>query len=428
MANPGNLPVADGEVGKFAVDTFGAQITVSSMIVALKRFSLPLLVFVFGAFTLAPAYAQSLTFVLPSATDPAITQFNNFHLVAVNTNIVPRQQLFVFLPGTGGTPSGYTNMIKTAANLGFDAVGLMYVNPVTLNSLCGDSTNPDCYEEARLAIINGGTNDEVNISGTDSITNRLTKLILYLAANSPDQNWLQYLDATSNIDWPKIVIAGHSQGAGHAGLIAKVYPVSRSLMFSDTDWWTPEGKLPGQPAEWISSAGITPTDSYFGFVHTNDPLILYSEEVPTWDDYGLANFGGVIIVENSGFPYAGTHTLITGITPDNFTSSEAYHGATATDFYTPLNTNGVPVYQGVWQYMMAGPPEIPELQLKSTTSNTLELAFGTVTNCSYQLQSAGNLQGTWTNEGVMLRGTGTTNFLRLNTPATCLFFRIVVDY
>jgi hypothetical protein len=48
----------------------------------------------------------------------------------------------------------------------------------------------------------------------------------------------------------------------------------------------------GMPADWISDPGITPPSAYFGFVHTNDPLILCAEEIPAWRDYGLAPFGG----------------------------------------------------------------------------------------------------------------------------------------
>jgi pimeloyl-ACP methyl ester carboxylesterase len=372
--------------------------------------------------------AQTLRYILPSQTDPDITQFDNFHIAALNTNIASRHQLMVFLPGTGGTPSGYTNVIKAAANFGFHSIGLTYDNPTTLNSLCGDSTDADCYAETRLAIINGGTNDQVSISQADSVTNRLTKLLIYLVANYPAQNWAQYLNATSNINWPQIVIAGHSQGAGHAGIIAKNYPVSRSVMFSDTDWWTPGGKLPGMPADWISAPGITPTNSYFGFVHTNDPLILYAEEIPTWDDYGLAQFGGPTIVEDAAFPYAGSHMLTTGLTPDNFTSSAAYHGATVSDQYTPLDTNGVPVYLGVWQYMMTAPPQIPEIQITPAANSSIQLAFFTVTNCTYQLQTSVSVQGPWVNNGANLNGTGTTHFLNLTQTPGPLFYRLAVDY
>jgi hypothetical protein len=153
------------------------------------------------------------------------------------------------------------------------------------------------------------------------------KLLIYLAAKNPRQNWSQYLDAQSNLKWPMIVISGHSQGAGHFGPIAKVYPVARSLMFSDTDWWTPNGQFPGQPADWISAPGITADEYYFGFVHVQDPLIPYAEEIPTWNDYGLAQFGGPLLVESNSAPFLGSHMLTTDLPP----LDGNYHGATVAD-------------------------------------------------------------------------------------------------
>ncbi len=86
-------------------------------------------------------------------------------------------------------------------------------------------------------------------------------------------------------------------------------------MFSDTDWWTPNGQLPGRPANWIISPGVTGAEFYFGFVHVQDPLILYAEEIPTWNAYGLAPFGGPLLVESNTAPYLGSHMLTTDLPP-----------------------------------------------------------------------------------------------------------------
>jgi hypothetical protein len=375
-----------------------------------------------------PIRAQTLQLVRPSQTDPGITQYDNYHFIFLNSNILARGELFVFLPGTGGAPAGYTNVIRTAANLGLHAVGLMYPNGVTMNSLCADSTNPDCYAETRLAVINGGTNAQISISATDCITNRLVKLILFLASNSPSQNWPQFLDSNFLPNWPKIVIAGHSQGAGHAGLIGKTCPVARSLMFADTDWWTPNGELPGQPAPWITNSGVTPPQYFFGFVHTNDPLIPYGEETVTWTDYGLAPFGGPRLVEDNVPPYHGSHEFITGLTPNNFSSALDYHGATVVDSVTPFTTNGTPAYLPVWQYMMIGPPGLPALQIYSDDSSQLYLHFATLTNYTYQLQSAGNLSGTWNDIGASVSGDGSTASLLLSQTNSSQFYRVAVIY
>lgn len=373
--------------------------------------------------------AQTLQVVLPSQTDPSITQYNNYHFIYLNTQVTARGQLFVLLPGTTGKPAGYTNLLKTAANLGFHTIGLMYPNAVTMNSLCGDSTNPDCYAETRLCVINGGTNDEISIASTDSITNRLIKLLEYLVANDPGQNWNQFLTAQSNLNWPKIVISGHSQGAGHAGLMAKMYPVARSVMFSDSDWWTPNGKLPGQPANWISTPGLTPDEFYFGFISVQDGLIPYAEIIPTWDDYGLAQFGGPVLVESNAPPYLGSHMLTTDLTPQSGTTGLDYHNSTAVDGATPLAPDGTtPLYQGVWQFMMVGPPELPRLSATVSNPNQIQITFDTYTNYTYQLQANTVLSNGWTNLGNTVAGDGSSKAWLINSTAAAQFYRIMVAY
>ncbi len=374
-------------------------------------------------------HAQTLQVVLPSQTDPNITQYNIYHFVYLNTQVTARGQLFVLLPGTTGKPAGYTNVLKTAANLGFHAVGLMYPNAETMNSLCGDSTNPDLYAETRLCVINGGTNDVISIANADSITNRLIKLLEYLAANDPGQNWNQFLDAQSNLNWPKMVISGHSQGAGHAGLIAKNYAVARAVMFSDTDWWTPNGQLPGQPADWMSHPGVTSDEFYFGFISIQDGLIPYAEIIPSWDDYGLAQFGGPVQVESNSAPYLGSHMLTTDLAPASGTTGLDYHNSTAVDSSTPLAADGVtPVYQGVWQFMMVGPPELPRLSAVIASSNQIQISFATYTNYTYQLQANAVLADGWTNLGNAVAGDGSAKTLLVTATAAAQFYRILVEY
>lgn len=404
----------------------------STMMMKWKTYCLAAL---FAVAFLCAASGQTLQLVLPSRTDTNITQFNNYHYLYLNTNVnvTARPQLFVFLPGTGGAPSGYTDVLKTAANLGFPAIGLMYDDPNTMNSLCGHSTNANAYQEARLAVINGGTNSfnnggtitSISISTADSITNRLVKLLLYLATNNPSQNWTQYLSASVGLNWPQIIIAGHSQGAGHAGLIGKTQPVARSLMFADTDWWTPNGQLPGQPANWITSPGVTAPEYFFGFVHTNDPLILYPEEIATWNGYGLPQFGGPLLVESNPAPYFGSHEFTTGLTPQDGSN---YHGATVVDSATPLEPNGTPVYQPVWQFMMTGPPELPQLQINPAVSNQVAVSFGTFTNCIYQLQTTTNLLSVWLNAGSPIAGDGTTKTNQFGLFNGVEFIRCTVQY
>ncbi len=130
-----------------------------------------------------------------------------------------------FCPARAARRRLITDVLKTAANLGFHTVGLMYEDPVSMNSpVRGSAGSQRLPRHATGGYQTAARNAQISIANADSITNRLTKLLLYLNANNPTQNWEQYLTASSHLNWPMIVIAGHSQGAGHSGLIAKTYP------------------------------------------------------------------------------------------------------------------------------------------------------------------------------------------------------------
>ena len=188
-------------------------------------------------------------------------------------------------------------------------------------------------------------------------------------------------------------------------------------------------KLPGQPAPWITNAGVTPSQYFFGFVHTNDPLILYPQETATWTGYGLNPFGGPLQVENSAAPYQGSHEFITGLTPNNYSGPQDYHGATVVDSSTPVNSNGIPVFLPVWQFMMIGPPELPQLQITPAANHQVQIAFGTYTNCgNYQVQATTNLSNGWNNLGNPIPGNGASPGLFLNATNASQFYRVSVSY
>ena len=105
----------------------------------------------------------------------------------------------------------------------------------------------------------------------------------WLAANDAAHGWSSYLTTAdpssppeTQIDWTKIVVAGHSQGGGHAAAVGKLFPVARVVQLSAScDAVLPAGDCShttgtydeATPAQWTSrSAGTwaTPATSYWG--------------------------------------------------------------------------------------------------------------------------------------------------------------------
>jgi hypothetical protein len=133
--------------------------------------------------------------------------------------------------------------------------------------LCGGlNTDLDCYGKVRLEVIDGTDRTQlVNVNRSNSIENRLIRLLLYLHARSPGDGWGQYLSADNTLNWPVFVVGGHSQGGGHAGLLGRYHRVSRVIMLAAMDFSTRASALANWIAPPATTPNATPADRFFGF-------------------------------------------------------------------------------------------------------------------------------------------------------------------
>ncbi len=264
--------------------------------------------------------------ITPKSTDPAITIALSDHIVVFDEQQPLGDRLFVFLPGSGGTPAGYELLLEEVADAGMPAIGLSYPNTPSVASLCGGGTDPDCFEQVRRERLYGVNESTlVNVSPANSIQNRLTKLLQRL-------RWTQFLDGDAP-RWDKIVIAGHSQGGGHAAMIAKDHVVARVVFFAAPGDW-----INGGPAPWLLEPHATPIEDYYGFVHIDDGPVFLAN----WFFLGLP--GANTSIDGASPPYGGAQRLTTDLNVAN------PHGAVAGDSATPL-VNGEPRYAEVWRYL-----------------------------------------------------------------------------
>jgi len=208
--------------------------------------------------------------VVPSETDPAIDQFSGdgwAHVVYRNPAPARKNQLMVFLAGTNGKGNGAKAFNSTAASEGFDVVSLAYPSTISISTLHA-SDDPDAFYKARENVIYGAAPYEtLKVSKANCIMNRLIKLLVYLDKKYPNENWKQYLTPDGQLQWSQCVLAGQSQGGGHAALLAIEHKVARVIMFgSPKDFNVHFNK----PAVWYSMPSKTPIDRYFSFVHSAD--------------------------------------------------------------------------------------------------------------------------------------------------------------
>jgi hypothetical protein len=209
--------------------------------------------------------------VRPSATDPHIRRFDYPHYVIYSGNAEAAADLLVFMTGTGGRPPGPQNFLEEAVEAGYRVISIAYNDTPAVNVYCPMKPDPMCAEHFRHMRIYGDntlTDGAVDNPLSESIVNRLIKLLQFLDHNHPDVGWAGYLD-NGSLNWQRIAFAGQSQGAGMAAFIAKEHEVRRVILFSSPwDFLNENGK--GVLAPWLSTPSVTPSDRWFGGYHARE--------------------------------------------------------------------------------------------------------------------------------------------------------------
>jgi hypothetical protein len=209
--------------------------------------------------------------VNPHETDAAIEMVQGPHVAVYDPSAKPAHRVLVFLPGTNAKAERSLAMYRAFADWGYHAIGLDYENSVAAVS-CAHSKDAACFDHYRDAVVSGAPmSEKITVDRANSILSRLEKLLLFLVKTDPDGGWGEFVEA-GRPKWSRIVIAGHSQGSGHAAYIGKMFEVERVLMFSG-----PQDYLDdlGEPAEWESWPSATPPARFFAFLNLNDP---YNEQ------------------------------------------------------------------------------------------------------------------------------------------------------
>lgn len=287
--------------------------------------------------------------ISPSTVDPAADQATEVHFsINPSPSVTAVNKLFVFLPGTQGVPDLYKLIVREGSAKGYHAIGLNYVNDIAVGRVCSASLDADCFWKVRREVIDGADRtDLVSVNPSNSIITRLEKYIAYLDTNFADEGWGQYLKGDGTVDWSKVVMGGHSQGGGHAGVMAKLYKFTRACYFASPPDWD------GGPADWVGKPNVTPPSAQFGFAGLSDDKVPYNELSLIWQTLGLSAVGAAVSVDSNASPYSGSHMLTTNAQPDLSSSDPGtpLHGLTVRDAFTPKNSSGKPTFIPVWDYL-----------------------------------------------------------------------------
>jgi Secretion system C-terminal sorting domain len=287
--------------------------------------------------TTASCFSQINTFyVKPVETDINYTSLQDSNLVVQNrANHI--NKLFLFIGGTGSNTKSYQSISNFAGNLGFDVINLSYPNTVAAASLA-NSPDSMAFNKYRQEVCYGTPlSVNVTVDTLNCIYTRTVKLINYLHATYPTQNWNQYLINATTLDWSKIAIAGHSQGGGHACYFAKLNNVERVLMFSSPNDYS---DYFSNSANWLRQTGVSSLSKYFAYLSLLDDIIPFTKQLSNLQGLSLYPLYDTTNADLTNSPYGNTHCLYTTQTPG---LALTYHNTT-----TKLSS----INNSVWTYML----------------------------------------------------------------------------
>lgn len=209
----------------------------------------------------------------PGQTDPAIETVHGPHIALYDPQAPPRHRLFLFIGGTGGKATGSQRMDSVFARWGYHAISLDYEDNV-IAVACAHSLDPAAFGRYRRAIVTGApVSDKVKVDPANSLLNRFQKLLVYLVQHDPKGGWDQFVQDGQPV-WRRIIVAGHSQGSGHAAYIGKLFDADRVLMFSGPQDFMDDL---GKPAPWQSDKSATPPSRFFAFLAEKDPFNVHHQ-------------------------------------------------------------------------------------------------------------------------------------------------------
>lgn len=285
--------------------------------------------------------------IAPSATNANITLYNSNHYVSVDTRTTLKNKLFVFLPGTTGSPEFYKLIVKKAAALGYHAIGLMYPNGGEMYTAASTNTDNTLFGRCRQETFDGSDQTLVlSVNSNNCIKGRLNKLLVYLKQKYPSLNFGQFING-SDVTWSKVTLAGHSQGGGHAFYIAKKVAVEKAISFASMDWNT----LLGKSADWVKQAGLTPVTKYYSVNSINDELFGYANVQTQLNDLGMS--GSSVSLDNNSAPYSGSRKLSTAAIPA-ISVIAPNHNVSCLDQYVPKDAQGAVIssFNNAWTYLI----------------------------------------------------------------------------
>lgn len=282
--------------------------------------------------------------------------------------------LHVFLPGTELTPGESDEYLAESARLGYHTIALSYPNSKAVGRYCRGKDA--CFGEVRREIVYGDAptydqnafnSSKVDVPPDESIVGRLT---IELNSRAGDPGWAQFL-SQGRVDWSRVVVSGHSQGAGHAAILGIDQVVERVALLAG-----PNDRLnETTPPSWTAAAPRTPEADWFGLVHDRDDS--KDIQLKSWD----ALFGPGAVTA-APVP-TGQRRLVTTLSA----ADDRFHESVVVDEWLSRETDGDAALRPTWASLLNGSLGPPAATVATPTitpgggnyPSPVQVTLGTVT-------------------------------------------------
>jgi hypothetical protein len=158
------------------------------------------------------------------------------------TDVLVHPLLLVFLPGTGTPPEAVRTLVAAAADMGLHALALSYASsPLAVShadlwctrrgpggnasfaSACNRQLHESVLFGAPSAAEGGGLWD---LAEAEAVVPLLRENVRRLGWEG------MFLTMSGEVDWSRVVVSGHSQGASHAAYLSTRVRVRAAVLFS----------------------------------------------------------------------------------------------------------------------------------------------------------------------------------------------------
>jgi len=261
---------------------------------------------------------------------------------AVDTRVAPKGKLMIWLMGYNAT------LFERVAGYGYHAIQVSYANQWFAKMPKEQLNDGTSLGKMRLEAATGEDHTPwVKLAKPDGMMERTFQFVKWLAKEHPEGKWGQFLTTDGKgLKWELVTMAGSSHGSTTAARFAVHQKVDRVVMFCGPR---------DQTETWQGFPSATPPERFFGFSHTLDGGWTGDHYCRSWQMLGSNQFGPIVDVDKTPFPFANSRRLITSF--DVKGDAKRAHSSVTPGGAAGKDEKGKFIHEEIWKYLFNHPTD-----------------------------------------------------------------------